>query len=258
MTPALVPFLRDLADALGAVAALGGPVVLLLIALSALVLALVLVKLWQFRRAGLGRHRALEAALDAWDRGRAEQARAMALAAPSHLGPLAALAMQSAPGNEPGNEPGALRARLAGLASERVTGLSSGLRVLDSVAQVAPLLGLFGTVLGMIEAFRGLQAAGPVVDPAALAGGIWVALLTTAVGLAVAMPTALVLTWFETRIAREAAFAERIIDTALCAGLGMSAPAAPRPEPAEMPGEMPARMRSGQPADATIPAARHG
>jgi len=239
MTPALtIPMLtnlaQDVAASLGAVAALGGPVVLLLIALSVLVLALVLAKLWQFRRAGLGRHDALVAALEAWDRGQEREARAMALAAPSHLGPLAALAMQSAPAAETGTgtgaEPAALRARLAGLASERVAGLSSGLRVLDSVAQVAPLLGLFGTVLGMIEAFRALQAAGPVIDPAALAGGIWVALLTTAVGLAVAMPTALVLTWFETRIAREAAFAERIIDTALCAGLG--APAAPRAEPA--------------------------
>jgi biopolymer transport protein ExbB len=229
MTPALADAAQDLAARFSAVAALGGPVVVLLIGLSALVLALVLVKLWHFRRAGLGRHAALVAALDAWDRGRAEQARALAMAAPSHLGPLAALAMQPAPSS---GDPGAVRARLAGLASERISGVASGLRVLDSVAQVAPLLGLFGTVLGMIEAFRGLQDAGPVVDPAALAGGIWVALLTTAVGLAVAMPTALVLTWFETRIAREAAFAERIIDTALCAGLGAPATAARQAETA--------------------------
>ena len=227
MTPALADAAQDLAARFGAVATLGGPVVVLLIGLSVLVLALVVVKLWHFRRAGLGRHAALLSALDAWDRGRGEQARALALSAPSHLGPLAALAMQCAP---PGGDSGAVRARLVGLASERISGLASGLRVLDSVAQVAPLLGLFGTVLGMIEAFRGLQDAGPVVDPAALAGGIWVALLTTAVGLAVAMPTALVLTWFETRIAREAAFAERIIDTALCAGLGEAATAAPRPK----------------------------
>ncbi len=223
---------QDIAAAFGAVAALGGPVVILLIGLSVLVLALVLVKLWHFRQAGLGRHATLAAALDEWDRGRAEQARNLALSAPSHLGPLAALAMQAAPA---GGDAGPLRARLAGLASERITGLASGLRVLDSVAQVAPLLGLFGTVLGMIEAFRGLQDAGPVVDPAALAGGIWVALLTTAVGLAVAMPTALVLTWFETRIAREAAFAERIIDTALCAGLGESAAPTQAPAPLSRP-----------------------
>jgi biopolymer transport protein ExbB len=232
MMPALETLAQDLAASFGAVASLGGPVVVLLLGLSVLVLALVIAKLWHFRSAGLGRHGVLVRALDAWDRGRGDEARAMALAAPSHLGPLAALAMQAAPD---ASGSGALRARLAGLASERIAGLASGLRVLDSVAQLAPLLGLFGTVLGMIEAFRGLQAAGPVVDPAALAGGIWVALLTTAVGLAVAMPTALVLTWFETRIAREAAFAERIIDTALCAGLGRAEPTVQRPEPAARP-----------------------
>ncbi|MBM9594401.1 MotA/TolQ/ExbB proton channel family protein [Roseitranquillus sediminis] len=78
-----------------------------------------------------------------------------------------------------------------------------GFRLLDAVVQVAPLLGLFGTVLGMIDAFRALQEAGAQVDPSALAGGIWVALLTTAVGLAVAMPTSLVLAWLDARLARE-------------------------------------------------------
>ena len=70
---------------------------------------------------------------------------------------------------------------------------------------MAPLLGLFGTVLGMIDAFRALQAAGDAVDPSVLAGGIWVALLTTAAGLGVAMPTSLALTFFESRAARERA-----------------------------------------------------
>jgi biopolymer transport protein ExbB len=53
------------------------------------------------------------------------------------------------------------------------------------------LLGLFGTVLGMVEAFRQLELAGSQVDPAVLSGGIWQALLTTAVGLAVAIPAVL-------------------------------------------------------------------
>ena len=84
----------------------------------------------------------------------------------------------------------------------------SGFRVLDTIAQLAPLLGLLGTVLGMIEAFQALQTAGSQVDPAALAGGIWVALLTTAAGLSVAMPTSIALSWFEAQIDRERAMAE--------------------------------------------------
>ncbi|MEL7153475.1 MAG: MotA/TolQ/ExbB proton channel family protein, partial [Pseudomonadota bacterium] len=73
----------------------------------------------------------------------------------------------------------------------------SGLRALELIATVAPLLGLFGTVLGMIAAFQQLQAAGSRADPSALAGGIWEALLTTAVGMAVAIPASAALTWFE-------------------------------------------------------------
>ncbi len=65
------------------------------------------------------------------------------------------------------------------------------------MAQLAPLLGLFGTVLGMIDAFQAMQAAGGTVEASGLAGGIWKALLTTAAGLAVAMPVITVLQAFE-------------------------------------------------------------
>ena len=55
----------------------------------------------------------------------------------------------------------------------------------------------------MIEAFQKLQGAGNAVDPSLLAGGIWVALLTTAAGLALAMPVSLVVTFFEGLIENE-------------------------------------------------------
>jgi len=212
---------------LAALAALGGPVVVILLALSVLALALVMAKLWQFLRLGVGRHGALDAALAAWDRGEGGLARDRAATASGHLAPLARTALAAAGGRGgAGGGDAALRARLLGLAEARIAALGSGLRLLDSIAQIAPLLGLFGTVLGMIDAFRALQAAGAAVDPAALAGGIWVALLTTAVGLGVAMPAALVLAWFDGRIAAEARMAGRIVDTALCAGLAEVAPPA--------------------------------
>jgi len=192
---------------------LGGPVVALLLAMSVLALALVLVKLWQFRRAGVGDHARLVAALDQADRGVTQSAIQQAAGARSHLAPLTVLALNAEGQDE------ALRARLTGLAEEAIARLQSGFRLLDSIAQVAPLLGLFGTVLGMITAFQALQEAGANVDPSALAGGIWVALLTTAMGLGVAMPASLILTWFEARIAREARLATQIVDVALCRGL---------------------------------------
>ena len=70
------------------------------------------------------------------------------------------------------------------------------------IATTAPLLGLLGTVVGMIDAFQALQEAGSRADPAALAGGIWEALLTTAAGMAVAIPAGVALTWFESIAAR--------------------------------------------------------
>ncbi len=52
----------------------------------------------------------------------------------------------------------------------------------------------------MIAAFQALQEAGARADPAALAGGIWEALLTTAAGMAVAIPASAALAWFESVI----------------------------------------------------------
>ena len=75
------------------------------------------------------------------------------------------------------------------------------LRPLELIYYLAPVLGLLGTVLGMIEAFRGLEAsAGLDKDSTALAGGIWEALLTTAVGLSIAIPFTVVHAWLETRL----------------------------------------------------------
>ena len=71
------------------------------------------------------------------------------------------------------------------------------MKVLEVIGGLAPLLGLFGTVLGMIEAFQQLEAAGSQVDPAILSGGIWLALLTTAAGLAVAMPAVIIYVFFD-------------------------------------------------------------
>lgn len=81
--------------------------------------------------------------------------------------------------------------------------MGSHLRTLEVIANLAPLLGLLGTVLGMIEAFRAMEAAGTQVNPAVLSGGIWQALLTTAAGLVVAIPVSLIHSWLERRVERE-------------------------------------------------------
>ncbi len=88
------------------------------------------------------------------------------------------------------------------VARREIADAGTGLRALELIATIAPLLGLLGTVLGMIAAFQALQEAGNRADPALLAGGIWEALLTTAAGMAVAIPASVALTWFEAVIDR--------------------------------------------------------
>ncbi len=71
---------------------------------------------------------------------------------------------------------------------EEVRGLSRYLQALATIANIAPILGLLGTVIGMIKAFMTIQEMGGKVNAAVLAGGIWEAMLTTALGLSVALP----------------------------------------------------------------------
>lgn len=75
------------------------------------------------------------------------------------------------------------------------------LDMLGTIASVAPLLGLLGTVIGMIDVFRVITEAG-VGDPGVLAGGISKALLTTAAGLSVAIPALLFHRYFNGRVTR--------------------------------------------------------
>jgi biopolymer transport protein ExbB len=91
------------------------------------------------------------------------------------------------------------------------------MRPLEVIASTAPLLGLFGTVLGMIAAFAQLEAAGSRVDPAILSGGIWEALLTTALGLAVAIPTLAAVNWIDRRIERSAQATESALSAIFAA-----------------------------------------
>ncbi|ESR23887.1 MotA/TolQ/ExbB proton channel family protein [Lutibaculum baratangense] len=179
---------------------LGGPVVALLVFLSVIGLAVIFAKMWQFARVGGRNRRRVERAVYAWDEGRfTEAARALRTV----NGPLANVVSTAMDGVLERHDPALVREQVEQAALNELASLRSFLRILEAIAQAAPLLGLLGTVLGMIEAFQTLESAGAQVDPSALAGGIWVALLTTAVGLSVAIPAALSLYWFDGSIERE-------------------------------------------------------
>lgn len=77
--------------------------------------------------------------------------------------------------------------------------LERGLTILATLANVAPLLGFLGTVIGMIGAFGAIESAGQV-EASLVAGGIKIALITTAAGLVIAIPINVAYNWFVSRI----------------------------------------------------------
>lgn len=178
----------------------GGAVVVILLALSVVAVMVTLVKLFQFTWLRVGATGTANRALDMWIAGRHQDAYA---AASQSSTPAAVVLTHGMRGLITGVDERTVREDTERVAMAQLSGLRSYMRVLDSTVQIAPLLGLFGTVLGMISAFQALQNAGADADPTVLAGGIWVALLTTAVGLSIAIPMAFVNSWFEGRIERE-------------------------------------------------------
>ncbi len=101
--------------------------------------------------------------------------------------------------NAKGNENA--REKAAGIAGDHVLReLNRRLEWLAILGSLVPLMGLLGTVIGMIKVFSDVAAAGDVSDITLLAGGIWEALLTTAAGMAVAIPILLVYYIFQGKI----------------------------------------------------------
>ncbi|MEQ9519697.1 MAG: MotA/TolQ/ExbB proton channel family protein [Parvibaculum sp.] len=166
----------------------GGPVLYLLAALSVVTLALIFAKALQFSAARLH---------ESSKRGALARVRAETQsAADAHKG-------------EKQIEKAGFRAT-----RRELRPLEGGLGMLGMIAMLSPLIGLLGTVVGMIDAFRALSEAGGAVDPSLLSAGIWVALLTTAAGLMVAIPATVAHGWFEGRLVRFADLAEQAIGEA--------------------------------------------
>lgn len=218
--------------------AAGGPVVAILAVLSVVALAIVLVKLWQFAVGRVGDRKTARRALALHRSGRSADAVRLAEAARNPVAQVVACAIRGALRRD---VPEALvREEVARLAGDRIETLRSYFRPLEVIASVAPLLGLFGTVLGMIEAFRKLEQAGSQVDPSILSGGIWEALLTTAVGLAVAIPVVAILAWLERVVDRLTHEMETVVTQVFTHDLSVELSA---PDPAVEPRHDFARLR---------------
>lgn len=174
----------------------GGPVIALLALMSLLsvtVIAVKLIQLWPVRSGAAAREQALDLCRDG-DRARAQQSIETDR---SPAGRVMGYAMQAL---QDGLRGPLLQDELQRRGNEEVSRMNSLIRLLELIAMVAPLLGLLGTVLGMIQSFQELELAQGAANASVLAGGIWQALLTTAAGLLVAIPAAVAAGLFAARI----------------------------------------------------------
>ncbi len=176
-----------------------GPVGAILVAMSVLSLTLIIGKIVIFLFARPNATRQVEEALKALDE-RGLEAALEKLGQSRH--PVARMLRAGAQRILAGEGREAVEAEIRAVASRELMRLSRNDRLLELIGLVAPLLGLLGTILGMISAFQALQMAGAKADPAVLAGGIWEALLTTALGLVVAIPAIVTFNMAENKLDR--------------------------------------------------------
>jgi biopolymer transport protein ExbB len=181
--------------------------------LSLLAIAVAIYKWVQFMMLGVGRRKRAEEILDNWLSGRADLALQQAQKRKSVLARVLQAVfsgVQAKPGDSTYAEELGRQTAIIELAT-----MTDRMRTLEMVVQAAPMLGLLGTVIGMIDAFSALAVAEGAVDPTILAAGIYTALTTTAAGLAIALVAYFVANYFESRIERERNMIETVISAAI-------------------------------------------
>lgn len=164
----------------------GGVVMYLLGAMSVYALAVVIFKVLQFRKANIFDRSFIEPALREIKQGDRSRATKTLAGINGPIARIMRVTFECVANREMSQK--SKEAEILRVGSGDIRYLESHLRGLEMTASVAPLMGLLGTVIGMISSFSKLSLSGSRVDPTILAGGIWEALLTTAGGLMVAIP----------------------------------------------------------------------
>ena len=175
---------------------IGGPIILILVVLSIVAFTISIVKLLQFSKAKLFSSNSAAAIADALGAMRQDNIEYAQQRLVSSKSPLSMVLQTVLRLRQQNAEEELLREEAERIANFHLVQLRRQLQTLEVIALISPLLGLLGTVIGMITAFQQLQQGGAVVDPKVLSGGIWEALLTTAAGLIVAIPATLMFNWF--------------------------------------------------------------
>ncbi len=161
----------------------GGPVTWLLVLASAAAVAVFVERMLHFHRAQINSAEFLNGVRTVLKRANVVEALSICDATP---GPVARLVKAAIMSRDQGRE--RLREALEEAGLAEVPRLEKRLNLLATISQLAPLLGLLGTVLGFIKVFMRLQEAGLYAHVGDLSQGIWQALICMAAGLAVAIP----------------------------------------------------------------------
>lgn len=161
----------------------GGPMIWLIIGASSVALAVFVERLLHYHRAQINSTEFLNGVRNVLKRDNVVEALAICDATP---GPVARLVKVAILNRDRGRE--GVREALEDSGFLEVPRLESKLNLLATVAQIAPLMGLLGTVLGLIRIFKKVEDAGLQAHVGQLSSGVWQALICTAAGLAVAIP----------------------------------------------------------------------
>jgi biopolymer transport protein ExbB len=162
----------------------GGPVMWLLLLASAVALAVFVERLLHYHRAQINSAEFLNGVRNVLKRDNVVEALSICDATP---GPVARLVKVAILARERGRE--GMRESLEEAGLTEVPRLEEKLNLLATIAQIAPLMGLLGTVLGFVDVFMNLEQAGLYAHAGLLSQGIWKALVCAAAGLAISIPS---------------------------------------------------------------------
>jgi biopolymer transport protein ExbB len=176
-------FAAQAGNALPALIKHGGLMIWVLIAASTVAILVFVERLLHYHRAQINSMEFLNGVRNVLKRDNVVEALSICDATP---GPVARLVKVAVLNRERGRD--GVREALEEAGLMEVPRLEEKLNVLATLAQIAPLLGLLGTVLGFLQIFSALQLAGTQANIEMLAGGVWKALISTAAGIAVAIP----------------------------------------------------------------------
>ncbi len=173
----------------------GGPVVYLIFLAAAIAIAAFFNRVLHYHRAQINTAEFLSGVKNVLKRDNLVEAISICDATP---GPVPRLVKAALLNRDRGRD--GMREAIEESGIQEIPVLEAKLNILATVAQIAPLLGLLGTILGFMKVFGAMQKEGPFAHMSGMAGGVWEALICSALGLLVAIPAHVAYNYLVTRL----------------------------------------------------------